>query len=203
MSPSWSTSSRRPMRWPKPSRPAADDAELQAELGDVLLQVVLHARLAEERGAFDLRRRRPRPHCQDGPPQPACVPARRLAAGLLPGHGGGDRPEVGRRQEGRKAGTAGSASTGSRTPCRPWPGPRSSWTGPTRAGAARRADRAGPPVDACRDPGTEAELGELLLAVVGVRPRQGFDAERALRGRRPPFQDSQQHRRRHHDVRGG
>ena len=30
------------------------DAELQAELGDVLLQVVLHARLAEERGAFDL-----------------------------------------------------------------------------------------------------------------------------------------------------
>ncbi len=30
------------------------DAELKAELGDVLLQVVLHARLAEERGAFDL-----------------------------------------------------------------------------------------------------------------------------------------------------
>ncbi len=29
------------------------DAELRAELGDVLLQVVLHARLAEERGAFD------------------------------------------------------------------------------------------------------------------------------------------------------
>ena len=28
------------------------DAELQGELGDVLLQVVLHARLAEERGAF-------------------------------------------------------------------------------------------------------------------------------------------------------
>ncbi|HET8880042.1 MAG TPA: MazG nucleotide pyrophosphohydrolase domain-containing protein, partial [Arthrobacter sp.] len=28
------------------------DAELRAELGDVLLQVVLHARLAEERGAF-------------------------------------------------------------------------------------------------------------------------------------------------------
>ncbi|HEY9357205.1 MAG TPA: MazG nucleotide pyrophosphohydrolase domain-containing protein, partial [Arthrobacter sp.] len=30
----------------------ADDAELQGELGDVLLQVVLHARLAEERGSF-------------------------------------------------------------------------------------------------------------------------------------------------------
>ena len=42
------------MRWPRPSRPARGDAELQSELGDVLLQVVLHARLAEERGAFDL-----------------------------------------------------------------------------------------------------------------------------------------------------
>ena len=30
------------------------DAELKAELGDVLLQVVLHARLAQERSAFDL-----------------------------------------------------------------------------------------------------------------------------------------------------
>ena len=33
---------------------AGGDADLKSELGDVLLQVVLHARLAEERGAFDL-----------------------------------------------------------------------------------------------------------------------------------------------------
>ena len=32
-----------------------DDAELAAELGDLLLQVVFHARIAEERGAFALR----------------------------------------------------------------------------------------------------------------------------------------------------
>src|SRR5215210_706916 len=31
-----------------------DEAELKGELGDVLLQVVLHARLAEERGTFNL-----------------------------------------------------------------------------------------------------------------------------------------------------
>lgn len=31
----------------------ADEAELQGELGDVLLQVVLHARLAQERDVFD------------------------------------------------------------------------------------------------------------------------------------------------------
>ena len=32
-----------------------DDAELAAELGDLLLQVVFHANIAEERGAFRLR----------------------------------------------------------------------------------------------------------------------------------------------------
>jgi len=32
-----------------------DDAELAAELGDLLLQVVFHARIAEDRGAFALR----------------------------------------------------------------------------------------------------------------------------------------------------
>ena len=41
------------MKWPRPSKPARDEAELKGELGDVLLQVVLHARLAEERGTFD------------------------------------------------------------------------------------------------------------------------------------------------------
>jgi len=34
---------------------AKDDAELAAELGDLLLQVVFHANIAEERGAFRLR----------------------------------------------------------------------------------------------------------------------------------------------------
>ena len=32
---------------------AEDDHEMQEELGDVLLQVVFHCQLAEERGAFD------------------------------------------------------------------------------------------------------------------------------------------------------
>ena len=32
-----------------------DDAELAGELGDLLLQVVFHANIAEERGAFRLR----------------------------------------------------------------------------------------------------------------------------------------------------
>ncbi|MBC3186771.1 nucleoside triphosphate hydrolase [Corynebacterium sp. zg-331] len=36
------------------ARGRVDDAALCAELGDVLLQVLFHARIAEERGAFDL-----------------------------------------------------------------------------------------------------------------------------------------------------
>ena len=59
----------------------ADEAELQGELGDVLLQVVLHARLAEERGTFTFDDVARGPHRQDGPPQPARVPAGRLPAG--------------------------------------------------------------------------------------------------------------------------
>lgn len=35
---------------------AGDDAELEEELGDVLLQVVFHCQLARERGAFDFER---------------------------------------------------------------------------------------------------------------------------------------------------
>ncbi len=39
------------MRWPTPSR-AGDLDELKDELGDLLLQVVFHARMAEEEGRF-------------------------------------------------------------------------------------------------------------------------------------------------------
>jgi MazG family protein len=35
---------------------AADDAEMEEELGDLLLQVVFHCQLARERGAFDFER---------------------------------------------------------------------------------------------------------------------------------------------------
>src|ERR1019366_5974639 len=34
---------------------AGDDAAMQSELGDVLLQVLFHAIIAEERGVFDMR----------------------------------------------------------------------------------------------------------------------------------------------------
>src|SRR3954452_18399966 len=35
---------------------SGDDAEIEEELGDLLLQVVFHCQLAKERGAFDFER---------------------------------------------------------------------------------------------------------------------------------------------------
>ena len=50
-----------------------DLAHLKDELGDLLLQVVYHARMAEERRRVRLRRRRRGGHDQDDPPPPARV----------------------------------------------------------------------------------------------------------------------------------
>ena len=74
-----------------------DDAELAAELGDLLLQVVFHANIAEERGAFRLREVIERVVGEDDPPPPARLRGRRRgdlrrgAAQLGGDQGGGAR----------------------------------------------------------------------------------------------------------------
>ena len=153
-----------------------DDAELQGELGDVLLQVVLHARLAEERGAFTfddvarglsakMVRRNPHVFRQDGSLQdsfPATVDeiVRKWDAVKR-----AERPE---RQD-------------------PFDGIPEALPALARAQKSiDRAARAGFPQ--AQPPGeavpftTEDELGDLLLAVVHSARASGFDAERALRG---------------------
>ena len=50
-----------------------DIADLRDELGDLLLQVVFHARMAEEAGHFDFRRRGRGDHRQADPPPSACL----------------------------------------------------------------------------------------------------------------------------------
>ncbi|MFP3463288.1 MazG nucleotide pyrophosphohydrolase domain-containing protein [Arthrobacter globiformis] len=162
----------------------ADEAELKGELGDVLLQVVLHARLAEERGVFGfgdvargltqkMIRRNPHVFRPDGSLQdsfPATV------------------EEIVLKWDAVKKAESPERST-------PFEGIPVAL--PALAQAQKtldRAERAGlPPVE----PGppaesvetgltekmtTEAELGELLLAVVRSARNRGFDAERALRG---------------------
>ena len=155
----------------------ADDAELRGELGDVLLQVVLHARLAEERGTFTfddvarglsakMVRRNPHVFRSDGTLQdsfPASV------ADIV-----------------RKWDAVKTAERPERTG--PFEGIPDAL--PALAKAQKfldRAERAGSavPVGALAetsDVGTEEELGDLLLAVVGSARASGFDAERALRG---------------------
>jgi MazG family protein len=162
----------------------ADEADLKGELGDVLLQVVLHARLAEERGVFGfgdvargltgkMIRRNPHVFRPDGSLQdsfPATV------------------EEIVLKWDAVKKAESPERST-------PFEGIPVAL--PALAQAQKtldRAERAGllPPVEPAETKPvetkpvepieTEAELGELLLAVVRSARNRGFDAERALRG---------------------
>jgi uncharacterized protein YabN with tetrapyrrole methylase and pyrophosphatase domain len=156
-----------------------DTTELRGELGDVLLQVVLHARLAEERGAFTfddvargltakMVRRNPHVFRPDGTLQdsfPATVdeivqkwdavkraerPERRDPFEGIPLA----LPALARAQ--KSIDRAARARSGSETSAQP----------PVEVPALTSED----------------ELGELLLAVVHSAHASGFDAERALRG---------------------
>jgi XTP/dITP diphosphohydrolase len=159
----------------------ADEAELKGELGDVLLQVVLHARLAEERGVFGfgdvargltrkMIRRNPHVFRPDGSLQdtfPATVEEIVLTWDAV-----------------KKA----------ESPQRDTPFEGIPVALPALAQAQKTLDRAGragrplaepvqtPAVQLADTMKTEAELGELLLAVVRSARNRGFDAERALRG---------------------
>jgi len=149
------------------------DAELQGELGDVLLQVVLHARLAEERGTFNfddvarglnakMVRRNPHVFRPDGSLQDSFPATVEEIVQKWDAVKRAERPE---RQD-------------------PFAGIPLAL--PALAKAQKsidRAARAGVELPAQAPiPETEEELGELLLAVVRSAHASGFDAERALRG---------------------
>lgn len=168
-----------------------DEAELKGELGDVLLQVVLHARLAEERGTFafsdvaraiteKMIRRNPHVFRPDGSLQetfPATVEEIVLKWDAVKK---AEKPERTNYFEGIPDAL------------------------PALARAHKileRAERAGmsplvadgAPVGLAEtplaEPQTEAQLGELLLAVVSAARSKGLDAERALRGAVRRFQE--------------
>ena len=177
---------------------AGGDAELKAELGDVLLQVVLHARLAQERSAFDLDdvarglrakmiRRNPHVFRPDGSLQeafPATVEeivqtwdAVKRSEQIL--HcGAADSRAAPSRADSSRLGSLGGVPAAL----------------PALARAQKlldRAERAGlpavtKPVDV---PSTEEGLGELLFAFAAAARDRGRDAERALRGANRRFQE--------------
>ncbi|SEI73773.1 XTP/dITP diphosphohydrolase [Arthrobacter sp. yr096] len=163
------------------------DDELRGELGDVLLQVVLHARLAEERGSFDfdavakginekMIRRNQHVFTPDGSLResfPASVEE------IIVTWDAAKKAEMPERKD-------------------PFQGIPPHL--PALAAAQKsmdRAARAGLPVGAAGGqsavvlpviPATEEALGELLLAVVAGAREQGLDAERALRAAVRSFQ---------------
>lgn len=175
---------------------AGGDAELKAELGDVLLQVVLHARLAQERGAFDLDdvargltakmiRRNPHVFRPDGSLQesfPATVEEIVQTWDA-----------VKRSEQVLHSGAAGAGETSGAEPSRPGALGGVPAALPALARAQKlldRAERAGLPaatgtVDV---PSSEEDLGELLFAIAAAARDRGLDAERALRGANRRFQ---------------
>lgn len=165
----------------------ADEAELKGELGDVLLQVVLHARLAEERGVFGfgdvargltkkMIRRNPHVFRPDGSLQdsfPATVEEIVLKWDAVKK---AESPERSTPFEGIPVALPALAQAQKTLD-------RAERAGlPLAEPAGTPAGQQAPAVGLAETMETEAELGELLLAVVRSARNRGFDAERALRG---------------------
>ena len=149
------------------------DDELLGELGDVLLQVVLHARLAEERGAFrfddvarglsaKMVRRNPHVFRPDGSLQDSFPATVDEIVKKWDAVKRAERPERADPFEGIPLELPALARAQKSL---------------DRAARAGFAIPAGAPV-----PETEEELGELLFAVVRSAHAGGLDAERSLRG---------------------
>jgi uncharacterized protein YabN with tetrapyrrole methylase and pyrophosphatase domain len=151
--------------------------ELRGELGDVLLQVVLHARLAEERGQFTfddvartitekMVRRNPHVFRPDGSLQdsfPATV------------------EEIVEKWDAvKKAEKPGRSDPFEGIPPH-LPALALAQKSLERADRSGGPELRGRPVAAAEVPDSEAALGDLLLAVVAGSREKGFDAERALR----------------------
>jgi MazG family protein len=171
----------------------ADEAELKGELGDVLLQVVLHARLAEERGVFGfgdvargltgkMIRRNPHVFRPDGSLQdsfPATVEEIVLKWDAVKK---AESPERSTPFEGIPMALPALAQAQKTLDRAERAGLPLVEPVETPVGQQTPAGQQTPVVEFAETIETEAELGELLLAVVRSARNRGFDAERALRG---------------------
>jgi tetrapyrrole methylase family protein/MazG family protein len=175
-----------------------EDAKLQEELGDVLLQVAMHAAIAEEQGRFD-----------------ATAVSEAAAAKMVARHPHvfgdeqvADAEGVLRNWERRKAEEAARAGRTAETPLDRVPPslPALAWTYNMQKRAARLGFDVDTPAsaagalaerteEACRvaqsgDRGQTARtVGELLLAAVGLARKLGVNPEDALRAAGQRYRD--------------
>ncbi len=176
---------------------AAAYAHLQEELGDLLFQIVFHARLADEEGQFDLGDVARGVHDKLVHRHPHVfgdVDRRERGPGRL--ELGGDQEE----REGEEQRHRGDPGGPARTDAHDQAGPQGALgrsrtvATPTRPVQPRRLGVAHPTRRGHRPavrttlwratPATSsAELGELLFAVANLAQRLGVDAEQALRDR--------------------
>ncbi|WP_269938152.1 MazG nucleotide pyrophosphohydrolase domain-containing protein [Arthrobacter sp. HY1533] len=172
--------------------------DIAGELGDILLQVVLHARLAEEAGSFNLAdvarglsekmiRRSPHVFRPDGTLQDS------FPASLAEIEATWERIKAEER-------AAASGTEGVAAPDSPFAGIAASLPALAMAQkSVERAQRAGlgiPETGRAETEGaaagpidSEDELGKVLFGVVLQAERRGLDAERALRAAVREFQD--------------
>ncbi|WAH98747.1 MazG nucleotide pyrophosphohydrolase domain-containing protein [Arthrobacter sp. MMS18-M83] len=154
--------------------------ELRGELGDVLLQVVLHARLAEEQGRFTfddvaraitekMVRRNPHVFRPDGSLQDSFPATVEEIVEKWDAVKKAEKPERSDPFEGIPPHLPALALA------------QKSLDRAERAARSGGPERPGRPVAAVEVPDSEAALGDLLLAVVAGSKEKGFDAERALR----------------------
>ncbi|GAB3564049.1 nucleoside triphosphate pyrophosphohydrolase [Arthrobacter alkaliphilus] len=155
--------------------------ELRGELGDVLLQVVLHARLAEEQGQFTfddvaraitekMVRRNPHVFRPDGSLQDSFPATVEEIVEKWDAVKKAEKPARSDPFEGIPPHLPALALA------------HKSLDRAARSGRSGGLERGARQVAAAEVPDSEAELGDWLLAVVAGSREKGFDAERALRG---------------------
>ena len=180
--------------------------ELAGELGDLLLQIVLHAQLAAEAGVFDLadvqaaiaaKIVRRHPHVFGDAVARTASDVNRQWERIKADERAAAAAEPRRRRDGaarrppRRAPSTGSARRCRRSPrarrCRSGP-PTSATTGrPSTASSTRSPRRPTSCAAATTDAERAEEFGDLLFVLVNVARRHGIEAEAAVRAANAKF----------------